>query len=157
MSKVKQAELKQGSGESGKFSLAQKKTDSGNSIAIRRGQHGVERIGRFETIWGAGGGSSEADHTSLSKRRSYGAGSGGLTNDFCHGKLRVPGWRIALSRGAGKFANSNRCIDESMKIKSLYGTQKFFRHAAMAAGIAVVFGFGVGLRQGRKGEREPGK
>ena len=41
-----------------------------------------------------------------------------------------------------------------MKIKSSYGTLKFFRHAAMAAGIAVVFGFGSGCAKEEK-EKEP--
>jgi len=41
-----------------------------------------------------------------------------------------------------------------MKIKSSYGTLKFFRHAAMAAGIAVVFGFASGCAKEEK-EKEP--
>ena len=41
-----------------------------------------------------------------------------------------------------------------MKIKSSYGTLKFFRHAAMAAGIAAVFGFGSGCAKEEK-EKEP--
>ena len=41
-----------------------------------------------------------------------------------------------------------------MKIKSSYGTLKFFRHAAIAAGIAVVFGFGSGCAKEEK-EKEP--
>jgi multidrug efflux pump subunit AcrA (membrane-fusion protein) len=41
-----------------------------------------------------------------------------------------------------------------MKIKSSYGTLKFFRHAAMAAGIAVVFGFAWGCAKAEK-EKEP--
>ena len=41
-----------------------------------------------------------------------------------------------------------------MKIKSSYGTLKFFRHAAMAAGIAVVLGFGSGCAKEEK-EKEP--
>jgi HlyD family secretion protein len=41
-----------------------------------------------------------------------------------------------------------------MKIKSSYGTLKFFRHAAMAAGIAVAFGFAAGCAKEEK-EKEP--
>jgi len=41
-----------------------------------------------------------------------------------------------------------------MKIKSSYGTLKFFRHATLAAGIAVVFGFAWGCAKAEK-EKEP--
>jgi HlyD family secretion protein len=41
-----------------------------------------------------------------------------------------------------------------MKIKSSYGTLNFFRHAAMAAGVAVVFGFASGCAKVEK-EKEP--
>lgn len=41
-----------------------------------------------------------------------------------------------------------------MKIKSSYGTLKDFRHAAMAAGIAVAFGFASGCAKEEK-EKEP--
>jgi len=41
-----------------------------------------------------------------------------------------------------------------MKIKSSYGTLKFFRHAAMTAGIALVFGFAWGCAKEEK-EKEP--
>jgi HlyD family secretion protein len=41
-----------------------------------------------------------------------------------------------------------------MKIKSSYGTLKLFKHAAMAAGVGVVFGFASGCAKGEK-EKEP--
>jgi HlyD family secretion protein len=41
-----------------------------------------------------------------------------------------------------------------MKIKPSYGTLRFFGHAAMAAGIAAVFGFGAGCAKEEK-EKEP--
>ena len=41
-----------------------------------------------------------------------------------------------------------------MKIKSLYGTRKHFKLAAMAAGIALVLGFAWGCAKAEK-EKEP--
>ena len=82
-SKVKQAELKQDQAKR-EFSLAQRKLIAEIQSLYAEASTALSELEDLKRSGELAVGKSQAGHTSLSKRRSYGTGSGGRTNDFCH-------------------------------------------------------------------------